>query len=108
MAAPKDATAQSATNQSDSKSDDFKAAYEKLLKLEKDTPSSQQQHVLSEFISNHTNTFDFKPYSDFVTKESNGQLFKTFVHSLSANKDNHGMYKIFKVISITLSRYYSQ
>ena len=90
MAAPKDATTQSATK-SDSKSEAFKSAYEQLLKLSKDTPSNEQQTLLAQFIANHADTFDFKPYAAFVTKDSNTKLFQTFAHSLSANKENYGM-----------------
>lgn len=90
MAAPKDATTQSATK-SDNKSEAFKSAYEQLLKLSKDTPSNEQQTLLAQFIANHADTFDFKPYAAFVTKDSNTKLFQTFAHSLSANKENYGM-----------------
>ena len=90
MAAPKDATTQSATK-SDAKSDAFKAIYQKLLKLTKDTSADEQQALLSHFIANHSDTFNFKPYSTFITKDSNSQLFQTFAQSLSTNKENYGM-----------------
>eukprot|EP01084_Bolivina_argentea_P017221 32168_1 len=85
------------------KSSSFKKSYNQLLHITEKTSKSQQQTILTSFVKQHADTFDFKQY-DFVTEDSNTKLFKVLTHSLITNtKDFDLQTAIFQTIRV-LSR----
>eukprot|EP01083_Nonionella_stella_P072236 194608_1 len=109
MAAPKDskskAKPEAKSQEIDStKATSFQESYRKLLSISEGTAVPSQQDILTSFVKKHADTFTFKQYEKFVTKDNNDKLFTALNKSLQKNHSNYDLQTaIFQTIRV-LSR----